>query len=636
MSSIDGIISEQSSRAQTYTGKADGALSAAINAAGGSISGGTATISWGPTDQTAPTTTPQIIDAKYIAPTSKPSTFDRTTFQQLNAIDPLRLPSVYQIQTAGLFQEPVPTITTPGFAVAAPTVDFATINAQLNSIVVPVMNNISAPVLSNPVLPTTPSVTIPTFDKVLQANDPGALVGVPDQFVAEYTRVRPEMKAFIDAGVNTWIQQYAPGYTSGLAALEAKLQDGLNRGTALSADYENALYTRAKSRVEVDHNRAVTEIENAHRKRGFEIPPASMMSGIAQAQQATADALAIQATEVAIKRSEQEIQHIQFVMSTSAALRQTLTQAFLQYAGVLAQINQQANEHGRFYATIAVDVYKVMVERYRAQMEVYKTEAAIYETRLKASLAALDIYKLQLEGVKIGVEVDSLRVESYSKQIQAEVARIEIFTALMKSVETRAEVEKTKVEVFAEQVKAYVAQLGGEELKTKVYLAALQGDEAKLKAELAKLEAYSKQVDAEVHRVQGDVAIQGLRAENNRMLVGLYTAELEGYRTDIGASVAQFEGGVKGQIAQVEAYKANKLVELEVYRTQLEKDRLKLEKAIAQGQIDQASIMKFMDISLGSWSLAANISKDVGAMYAQVGAAALNAQGTMVSQTSTV
>lgn len=609
-------------------------MSAAISAASAYFNSLKAdTIVWSPlSGNTPPTVATQVVTAKYVAPLNPPAPFDHTSFQKLDPIDALKLPTPYVVNTTGLFDDLVPQMLTPDFTGTAINPDFTAIDALLATITAPVLAHLEAPTLSDVSVGVLPTVTVPTFDTSVVADDPGVLTNVESRFVAEYDRVLPAMKAFVDGGVTGWISKYAPGFTSGLAALEAKLQDGINRGTALSEDYERALYARSRSRTEVEYTRNVTEIENGHKKRGFEIPPAAMMSGIAQATQATANALSQQATEIAIKRAEQEIQHIQFVLSTSANVRQTMFSTFLQYASLLGQINQQADEHAKTFASILVDSYQAALERYKAQLEVFKTEAAVYETRLKASLAQLDIYRLQLDAAKVTVEIDSLKLESYAKQIQAEVARIEMFTSLLKGVETRSNVEKAKIEIYAEQVKAYVARLGGDEVRTKIYLAALQGDEAKLKGELAKLEAYSKTVGAEVARVKGDAEIQGLRAENNRMLVDLYRAELDAYRSELGAATSVFEGELKGELAVIDAYKTNKLLELDVFRSLLDKDRLTLEKATKQAEMNTNATFKYADLTTQHWQLQANLLKDVGLAYGNVAGAALASQNTMVSQ----
>jgi hypothetical protein len=445
------------------------------------------------------------------------------------------------------------------------------------------------------------------------------------------------MRAFIDDSIMAnWVATYSPNLQAGLSALESRLQDGLDRGTALPQEYETALYNRSRGRVEKEFNRAIREIEVGRPRSGFEIPPMARTSGIAQAHQAAADALAVQATEIYIKKSEQEIQHIQFVLTTSATLRQTMIQAALGYAGVIAQVNQLANEQAKFQAELTVDIYKTQLDRYRAQMEVYKTEAAIYETRLKAALAQLDIYKLELESQKLIVDIDSLRIEAFSKQVQAEVARIQMYTAVLESIKTRADVQKSKIEIFAEQVRAYVAQLTGEELKTKVYLASLQGDELLLKAELAKLEAYTKQVDAEATRVKTDTEIQGLRAENNRMLVDVYRSEVEGYRAQLAASLQVFEGDLKGQMASIDAYIKNLDAKVKIFETKLDRDKLTLTKAVDQAQLQQQSMMKYVDSTIQSWNLQASITKDVGQLYSGLAGSALSSQNTMVSSATTV
>ena len=635
MATVDAIIADQASRAAEYGSSADSKLSAAITAAQSVTWADTTTIVWSPTDSTYDlTTTDQAIYARYTSPGSAPSS--PTNIQAIDDVDSLALPTPYLIDTTGLFEQATPTIDIESFAAAAPVVDFATIDLLLSSVAVPDITTIDPPLLHDISIALPPTVTVPTFDASLVANDPGELTGVKEAFVLEYERVLPEMQAFIDAGVAKWESEYAPGFSTGLAALEAKLQDGIDRGTALSQSFETALYTRARSRTELEYTRAAKELENGLRKRGFDIPPAALSSGLAGAQIEAANANSRQATEIAIERAKMEVQHIQFVLTTSASVRQSMTQAFMQYAGVLAQTNQQANEHAKVAADIMVQVYNAMVTRFTAQLEVYKTEAALYETRLKASLAQLDIYKLQIESAKLTVDVDALRVDMYAKEIQAELSRIEMYTSILKSIAVRAEVEKTKVDVFQAEVNAYNTQMTVEELKTKIYVASLQGDEAKLKAELAKLEAYSKTVDAEVNRVKGDVAIQGLRVESNKLILEEYKADLAKYEVEIKAALSSFEGELKGDMATIEAYKTNKLLEMDNIKTKLQRDTLTLQKATDQAKIESTTAITNAELIMKQHSILAQVSKDVGSAYGSMASAAMASQNTMVSQATTV
>ena len=201
------------------------------------------------------------------------------------------------------------------------------------------------------------------------ANDPGMLANVAPTFVAEYEAILPSMETLVQSNVNLWEQTYMPQYASGLSALEAKLAQAFSQGTALPIDYDTALFTAAQSKTQTSFNQAVVEIETAHKKRGFEIPPGYLMAGIAKAATSTANALSLQATDIYIKRSEQEIDYIKHVMSTSTKLRESMMENFVQYAAIVATVNNQAIDFGKAYAQFTEDSYSLLVDHFKAAIE---------------------------------------------------------------------------------------------------------------------------------------------------------------------------------------------------------------------------------------------------------------------------
>ena len=634
--SVAGIIDQQYANAQSYASQAITTLHGAISDAQsyfGAIN--PATISWALDPSiTPPTTTNQYVNANYVAPTAL-GQFNPNSLQQLNPVDPMVVPTAPIVNIAGLFNETVPTNTAGDFTTAAPIINFDAINTALAAIQIPTIVTYQPPVLAPITINPIPTVTVPTFDASIQATDPGSLSGVQNQFYQQYENLRPEIKGFVDAGVNAWMNTYAPNYLIALGALEAKLQDGINRGTALGQDFEDALYARARSRVETDHNRAVLDLENQYKKRGFDIPPAALMAGRNMLQQNTANSLAIQATELSIERAKLEIQHIQFVLSTSTSLRQSMANNFLSYANVSVQINAQAIEFAKIFSDILMRTYELMVQHYLAQQGYYKVQAEVYETQLKASLATLEVYKLSLESVKLQVDVEHLQVINYKTQVEAELINIQMYTELLKNIEVRVAVAKSQIEVFAEQVAAYNAELNGQKIKTDIYIAQLQGDTAKLEAQKTLVEVFKTEVDANKLVVDSNIAIQDLRNTNNRTLLSVYEAEVSGYRAEIEAAVASFKGSVEAQIAGIEAYKTSLEVDVEVYRTQLELNKLTLEKAVDQAKLNWDAESKYVDATLASWSLVSNITKEVGSALAAMSAAALVSQNTNVSQATT-
>ena len=201
-------------------------------------------------------------------------------------------------------------------------------------------------------------------------NDPGFLSGVGAQFLSEYEAIKVEMTSLVNSQLNLWEQTYMPAYMVGMNALEGMIQSGFTNGTALPANYDSALFNKARSNAETAYNRNAYDAEQRYKKRGFDIFPdmlAAELSGIAIA---ASDAIAQQATDIYIKRSEQEIQHIQLCMAQSNQLRQVMITNFVQYASMVASVNRDAMEFGKMYAEFSRLTYLGLIERMKAEIEI--------------------------------------------------------------------------------------------------------------------------------------------------------------------------------------------------------------------------------------------------------------------------
>lgn len=570
------------------------------------------------------------ITATYAHNAVKP---DAPTLSDISTPSDLNLPTQPTLSISDLFKMAQPQLNNAEFSTPMPVIDYATIDDLLAAIEIPTLADYVPPTLSAFNAPDLPTVTIPTLNPSTgNVDDPGSLGEQNSAYQAEYDAKLLTSQNLVDVGMQRWLSQYAPDYSAAMAQLEDKLADGINRGTALDESYENNLYAQARGKGEREFARVINEIENGAKKRGFVLPTGAMMSGIAAANQATAGSNALAATTIAIERAKMEVQHIQFVLSTSAQVRQSLQNAFLQYAQQLGQLNAQALESAKNVVDNAIRVFSANLERYKAQLDVLKTEAAIYETQLKASLAQLDVYKLEIEGAKLQLEADQLQIENYSKLIAAEQIKVELAVALLKSVETRAGIEKMKVEAFAEEAKAYTAKLGSDELRVKVYTALLSGDEAKLKAELSKLEVYDKLVDASVKKYGAETEKSKLDVQRNQLLLQTYQAELEAFKTESSVEASVFEAGIKGDLAKIEGYKQTLMAEIETLKGNIHAQTLVLEakKAQVTSELEIAKLQTERDI--GFTKMIVDVDIALAETYGDIAKAALSGINAMASE----
>lgn len=572
------------------------------------------------------TTKDHVISAQYTEPTPAPNY--QINLQAIDNLDPLNLPAAYVIDTSGLFQQVAPDVGDRTFDVLPPTVNWDEIQDYLDSIALPEIVDVALPELHDINIRAVPSLNIPAFNPTAQVEAVDAPINQQAVLVAEYERLRPEVQAWLESKVSSWIEAYAPNYHTALQQVETKLDEVIQSGRMLRDDYYDQLKTSTRNEAENDYSGLVRSIENDQRRRGFKALPQFIEAAKLMARQQTNNAVANQSVQREIKLIEFETANIQWAVNASMQLRQVLLSNSMQWAGLVANMNQQAFAQAKTFVDEYNRYFDNLIRHASLALDQLRTEAAVYDTQLKAALAVLEGYRLEIEANKLLIEIDGQRLDFVSKQISLQLAKVQIYTALINSVETRAKVEMAKVQLFAEQVDAYNAQLQGDKLKIEVYIAALSGDEAKLKAELAKLEAWEKTVDTLIKQRSNEIAEQELVIKSNVLRLDQNRAEWAAYRDRLIAAGQSFESKLKGELAVIDAYRTDLEARVAVLNTQYERDRLLLNQDEFNAKQLSDGLQRQSEMLNQHYQFLANMSERIGEVFTNAGAASLNAQIT--------
>ena len=452
--------------------------------------------------------------------------------EAVEAITPFNMPVAYTLSTTGLFQANPPEGTAGVFTTPAPETDFNKIDAVLNSIPVPVLETVAMPTMHDININPVPTVSLPVFDPKTVVEVVDKPINQQPALISQYERMRPDVKKWVDDGVDSWIVKYAPNYKELLAAAQNKLMQVMANGRMLRDDYQTYLQTQSRTAIEDTATAAINGIINDRRRAGANSLPQSMTAGIAKAKQAKYKNQAIANTTIEIKIIEMETENIKWAVTEALRLQGSLMQAFLGYAGVMVQVNEAAWSQGKIYCDMYAQYYEMLLKRLGLQLDALKTESAIYDTQLKAALSVLDGYRLELDAKKTLVAIDGQRLDFVGKQIQVQLAKVQIYTALLGSVETRANVEMSKVKLFSEEVNAYNSQLQGDKIRNDIFLAGQSGDMNKLKAKEIELEAWTKTTDALIKAKQIDIATKSFGIEKNKMLMSKFGYDIESLKTE--------------------------------------------------------------------------------------------------------
>lgn len=492
--------------------------------------------------------------------------------------------SNFEAGNAPLLTATPPTIDLPtqpsqlaGFTEAAPSINTSIAFPDPPSeLLHPILD---APVLPNRDEPDKPQTLIPSFTATAPTGMPDAPSDLTASFDAAYRNAAPSTITMLNGQVDAFIAKNNPRYFEQMAAIEAQLAKYLQGGTGLNADVENAIYERARSKnsAEARRVRDATYAESA--ARGFTVPGGAVMSAIQQARQAGADNNATAAREIVVMQAQMEQQNLQFAVTASTGLRQSILSASLNYHQNLIGINGQALDYAKTVLSSIIEMYNAGVRAFGAKLDAYRAEAAVYDTKLKAAMAGIEVYRAEIDALQAMVNVDRAKVEVYQARIGVLNTLANVYRSQIDAVVGRTSLEKLKLEVFQARVQTYATQVQAKNSEWQGYTAAIEGQTAKAKIFSLQVEAYGAQIIGYKATIEGKSAAVQSQALTNKARAEQYSSMLSGY-----SAVVQATG--------------------EVARTKLENQR---QTVIAFSAQAQAAVAK-AHVSLGYYDSAARVA----------------------------
>lgn len=260
---------------------------------------------------------------------------------------------------------------------------------------------------------------------------------------------------------------------------------------------EQAIYDKAKSRMDVAMSEAVEQAEIDIQARGFSLPPGALSAALSSIQAKHANAQADLGNDIIVsrvgmeqKRTEYELTKAEQVTAAqfkhddivieyekiNAAYLKTLAETKAVYLdsgtkleNVLADIHRQEEtllfETDKENVASILKVYDSKVEAYKSLMEAFRIESETAATHIKADTdynqSLLDIFLGEIEAAKGGVEVERVKVDG--KKINAEIANMEVMSeiAVISAENSRL---AALAGVYESTVRSYAAKMDG--LKT--------------------------------------------------------------------------------------------------------------------------------------------------------------------------
>ncbi len=470
-----------------------------------------------------------------------------------------------------------------------------------------------APVILDRIIPTVPATELPPVPQITDIVIPSPPVYNSPEFTAE---VPVADLTLPEINFNWGESQYD-------SELKTKLGDTLfdnlvNGGTGLSEETEQAIYTRAKSRMQEEEQKMVDEVSDDIAQRGFDLPPGALMVAGMEVENKILRSREDLNNDILINQSKLAQENTHFIITQAANLENIL---------ISYHSNTQARalDAAKYTVAATIQIHQLKLENYKAKLSAYQTLAQVYQIRVQAEIAKAEFYKAQVEATKTSVAVQQLYIQAYLGQLEAVKATLETYKLQMEGARLTASIDKLKLDGYATEVGAYATKVNASTQRYEGYKAQLAGEEIKMNMYETDVKAFAAQASAYHIKTQGEVAKAEAQLNLIRMHAAVYEQAIEKYKADVGKSVS--EADVEAKIAglNIDVYQA----EANNYNAELTSTVDLFRGRVAEMQANADISVKSADLAiraaLGEYELAVEVSKGVASVAGQLAAAAAGA-----------
>lgn len=451
------------------------------------------------------------------------------------------------------------------------------------SVTPPAMNFGTAPTItigSVPALPTMRDVAVPDAPDVEMPEPPEFLalsthvfggIDLHEEWLSKLETI-PEM-TLIEPTPFT----YSPGarYASQLLSeLKANLSARIHGGTGLSADVEQAIWSRARDRETQIALAREQDVLRGAESLGFSLPSGVMIGQLADARREYYDKLSGLSRDIAIKQAEMEQQNVKDATDVALRLESTLLDGAY-------KIEMLAFEAAKVAADNAISAYNAALDQYKTLLDGYRTYSSIYDSGMKGEMTKIESFKTMIQAEGMKADINKSLVERYKAEVESRMAGVEIYKARVGAAKVLMEVEQARIQAGGEQIRAFVATISAETAKSDLYKTQVQAEATKQEAYGSQVRAYSSKVGAqaekarvEVARYQSKVAAKSMEWDGWKAKVQAATAKMDaaarqasiivdGYRLGVSAAQSQAQAVMRQWEANIKQYEAGKSIVLQ-------------------------------------------------------------------------
>lgn len=400
-------------------------------------------------------------------------------------------------------------------------------------------------------IPDAPVLDLPELQELIQLEIPAFVF--PE--LPDFNGVPPTLDSITVP--NVFIDWKEPQYESELLEnLQAKVRIWMNEGgTGFPPAIEDALFNRARRRESRETERAVQEVVNDWASRNYSMPPGMLVkqvAGIREQGQLKASELN---RDILIEASKLEIENMRFMVEQGIALEQLTSNLFSAVVNRLFEV-------AKFNAESQISVFNAQVALFNAQNSAFETLSTVFKTKLEGALAKLTAYKTAVDAQVALGQINEQYVQVYKAKVEAVLSNVELYKALVQGASARADVIKNQFDAYRTEVQAFGEQINAEKVKVDAYEAQVRGETAKV----GMYEAQSRAYAATVQAIQSKADVKSkniqLKMEAARTWISKYTADVDGYKAGLQASLNEVQLNTTAFSAQVDAWKASAGVDI--------------------------------------------------------------------------
>lgn len=529
MATASEIVTEAFELAQSYAADARNALTTYLNGLNAlNYSAPTVTVTW---SSIAAPALPDVPDIP-VLPTIESATID-------SPIDFTESAPTFTIDSTF---EDAPTVTIP----EAPALTFGEVPQ------IPAVGEVSIPAVPTYTMPDAPTLlslgTATLSGADFREDQHDELLTSPT-----LTLVSPTPYSYTEAAE----------YTSALlSSLKDKLGARLQGGTGLSAEVEQAIWDRARSRENSVSLGNELEVLRTSEGLGFKLPAGVTAAQLRSAQLETSSKNSSLSRDIAVKQADLEQTNLKEAIAEGIGLESKLVDYSF-------QLERLTFESAKEAAANAVEVQNLAVRQYAGLVAGYEAFIKGYSAVIDSQTKKVEIYKAELQAEQTKAQINSTLIDQYRASIDAVKAQISVYQVQIEGAKALVDLEKLKVEAVSEQIRAYVAGVNAQTAKIESFKASVQAQGAVVEIYRTKAAAFSSVVGAQTEKARADLGRYEATIRAKALEWDGFKSRIEAERARLLALTSQSSSLVDGFRAAASAVEAKANSQARLWETQI-------------------------------------------------------------------